>query len=69
MAEQSRVIPMDKLVNTDKNMYELTNAAIHRAEQIAITGGGDASDDNEGKTISKAISEIVTEEVKYEYKR
>jgi DNA-directed RNA polymerase subunit omega len=69
MAEQSRVIPMDKLVNTDKNMYELTNAAIHRAEQIAITGAGEASDDKKGKTISKAISEIVTEEVKYDYKR
>jgi len=49
-------------------MYELTNAAIHRAEQIAITGG-EGAEEAEGKTISKAIREIVTEEVKYEYKR
>lgn len=68
MAEDSRVIPMDRLVNTDKNMYELTNAAIHRAEQISITGT-DANEDQEGKVISKAIAEIVTEEVKYEFKR
>ncbi|MBB6480819.1 DNA-directed RNA polymerase subunit omega [Spirochaeta isovalerica] len=68
MADESRVIPMDRLVNTDKNMYELTNAAIHRAEQIAITGGNEA-EETEGKTISKAIREIVTEEVKYEFKR
>ncbi len=68
MADKYKVIPMDKLVNTDKNMYELTNAAIHRAEQISIT---DSKNDEEveGKIISKAISEIVTEEVKYEYKR
>lgn len=68
MAEKRRVIPMDRLVNTDKNMYELTNAAIHRAEQISITGEV-KDEDLTGKIISKAISEIVTEEVKYEYKR
>lgn len=68
MAEDSRVIPMDRLVNTDKNMYELTNAAIHRAEQISITGT-DNHEEEEGKVISKAIAEIVTEEVKYEFKR
>ncbi len=68
MAEKRRVIPMDELVNSDKNMYELTNAAIHRAEQISITGT-DNNEDVEGKIISKAIDEIVTEEVKYEYKR
>lgn len=68
MAEKRKVIPMDELVNTDKNMYELTNAAIHRAEQISITGS-DINEDEDGKIISKAIGEIVTEEVKYEYKR
>ena len=68
MAEKRIVIPMDKLVNTEKNMYELTNAAIHRAEQISITGT-DTHEDEAGKIISKAISEIVTEEVKYEFKR
>jgi len=68
MADKRRVIPMDELVNTDKNMYELTNAAIHRAEQISITGN-DNNEDEEGKIISKAIGQIVTEEVKYEYKK
>ena len=68
MADKRIVIPMDKLVNTDKNMYELTNAAIHRAEQISITGDN-KDEEQKGKIISKAIGEIVTEEVKYEYKR
>ena len=68
MAEKRRVIPMDELVNTDKNMYELTNAAIHRAEQISITGD-DKDEEQKGKIISKAISEIVTEEVKIQHSR
>ncbi len=68
MAEKRKSIPMDQLVNCDKNMYELTNAAIHRAEQISITGNHN-SDESEGKVVSNAIGEIVTEEVKYEYKK
>ncbi len=68
MADKRRVIPMDELVNSDANMYELTNAAIHRAEQISIAGN-DNDEDEEGKIISKAIGQIVTGEVKYEYKR
>lgn len=68
MADKRKVIPMDELVNCDKNMYELTNAAIHRAEQISMTES-DINEEEEGKIVSKAIGEIVTEEVKYEYKR
>ncbi|MDA3811938.1 MAG: DNA-directed RNA polymerase subunit omega [Spirochaetaceae bacterium] len=68
MADKRKVIPMDDLVNTDKNMYELTNAAIHRAEQISIAGL-DKNEDEAGKIISKAIGEIVTGEVTYVYKR
>ncbi len=68
MADKRITIPMDELVNTDANMYELTNAAIHRAEQISITGAHE-DEDSKGKIVSKAIGEIVTEEVKYEYKR
>ena len=68
MADKRKVIPMDELVNTDKNMYELTNAAIHRAEQISMTGN-DNNEEVEGKIISKAIGEIVTGEVEYEFKR
>ena len=66
MAEERKIIPMDKLVNTDKNMYELTNAAIHRAHQIAISG---SDNDIKGKVISQAIGDIVEEDVRYEYKR
>lgn len=68
MADKRRVIPMDELVNCEENMYELTNAAIHRAEQISMTGT-DNNEDEEGKIISKAIGQVVTGEVKYEYKR
>jgi DNA-directed RNA polymerase subunit omega len=68
MTDKRRVVPLDELVNSDSNMYELTNAAIHRAEQISLTGK-DIHEEEEGKIVSTAIDEIVTGEVKYEYKR
>ncbi len=68
MAEKNKGIPMNLLVNSDENMYELTNACIHRAEQISLTGS-ERDETTEGKIVSKAISEVVSEEVKYEYKR
>ncbi len=68
MTKKNSSIPLDALVSTDKNMYELTNAAIHRAKQISMT----SSDELEaagGKIVSQAIKEIVTEEVQYNIKQ
>ncbi len=61
-------IPLGELVSTDKNMYELTNAAIHRAKQISMAGPTDLESSG-GKIVSMAIKEIVTEEVQYNIKQ
>jgi DNA-directed RNA polymerase subunit omega len=48
-------------------MYELTNAAIHRAAQIAVAGSDDL-EKNKGKIVSTALEEIISKKVEYEYK-
>ena len=68
MAKKNSSIPLGSLVSTDKNMYELTNAAIHRAKQISMTGS-DELEAAGGKIVSLAIKEIVTEEVQYNIKQ
>jgi DNA-directed RNA polymerase subunit omega len=68
MTKKKSSIPLDALVSTDKNMYELTNAAIHRAKQISMTGS-DELEAAGGKIVSQAIKEIVTEEVQYNIKQ
>jgi len=61
-------IPIENLVSTDKNMYELTNAAIHRAKQLSMTGS-ESLEKVGGKIVSLAIREIVTGEVQYSIKK
>jgi len=68
MTKKKSSIPLDNLVNTDKNMYELTNAAIHRARQISMTGAEELEAAG-GKIVSKAVTEIVTGEVQYNIKQ
>ncbi|MCK5249832.1 MAG: DNA-directed RNA polymerase subunit omega [Spirochaetaceae bacterium] len=68
MIKKKSSIPLENLVSTDKNMYELTNAAIHRAKQISMTGS-DELESTGGKIVSLAIKEIVTEEVQYNIKQ
>lgn len=68
MAKDVSNIPLEALVSTEKNMYELTNAAIHRARQISIAGSDDLEDAG-GKIVSLAIQEIITEKVQYNIKQ
>lgn len=68
MAKKNSGVPIGNLVSTEKNMYELTNAAIHRARQISVAGS-DHLDSSGGKIVSLAIKEIVTEEVQYNLKQ
>jgi len=68
MTKKKSSIPLENLVSTDKNMYELTNAAIHRATQISMTGAEELEAAG-GKIVSQAIKEIVTEEVQYNIKQ
>jgi len=68
MTKKKPSIPLENLVSTDKNMYELTNAAIHRAKQISMTGAEELEAAG-GKIVSQAITEIITEEVQYNIKQ
>ena len=67
MAEVDNTIPLSIMMDTKVNMYELTNAAIHRAEQIVVTGAEEIESGKE-KVVSVAIKEIVTGEVQYKFK-
>ena len=68
MTKKKSSIPLEYLVSTDRNMYELTNAAIHRAKQISITGAEELEAAG-GKIVSQAVTEIITEEVQYNIKQ
>jgi DNA-directed RNA polymerase subunit omega len=68
MSRKKSSIPLENLISTDKNMYELTNAAIHRARQISITGAEELEAAG-GKIVSQAVKEIVTGEVQYNIKQ
>ncbi len=69
MAKKNKnlIVPLRELVNMETNLYELTNAAIHRASQISIAGS-DNLEKNRGKIASTALEEIVFKEVEYSYK-
>lgn len=58
------IVPLNKLVSFEGNIYEMTNAAISRSRQIAMTGDP-ILEKNKGKVVSSAIEQIVKEDVKY----
>lgn len=59
------IIPLDKLINEDSNIYELTAASIRRAYQISVTGDEEL-ETNQGKVVSTAIKQILTREVQFQ---
>ena len=54
-------IPLEHFDGEEKNVYEITCAAIRRAYQITITG--DLEDHT--KIVPSAISQILTQKVRY----
>jgi DNA-directed RNA polymerase subunit omega len=59
------IIPLDKLINEDSNIYEMTTASIRRAYQITVTGDEEL-EENQGKVVSTAVKQILTGKVQYE---
>jgi DNA-directed RNA polymerase subunit omega len=57
-------LPLNLLEEYQGNTYELTCAAIRRAYQITMTGDEEL-DENEGKVVSTAVSQILTRKVQY----
>ena len=65
-------IPLDRLMQDDRNIYELTSAIIRRAHQIgeirrafSSDEHGSVSDDGE-KVVTQAINELVHDQVHFE---
>ncbi|MFP4378467.1 MAG: DNA-directed RNA polymerase subunit omega [Spirochaetales bacterium] len=58
------ILPLDLLETYQGNVYELTVAAVRRAYQITMTGDEEL-EDNEGKVVSTAIKQILTQKVQY----
>lgn len=56
------ILPLDLLNSYEDNIYELTCAAIRRAYQITIAGDEEV-DANNGKVVSVAIKQILTNKV------
>ncbi len=57
-------LPLNLLEEYQGNAYELTCAAVRRAYQITMTGDEEL-DENEGKVVSTAVSQILTRKVQY----
>ena len=59
------IIPIDKMVDHNDNVYELTCAAIRRAMQITVTGDEDV-EENGGKVVSTSLKQILDKKVEYQ---
>lgn len=59
------ILPLEKLNSYDKNIYQLTCASIRRAYQITMTGDEEL-EDNDGKVVSTAIRQLLTDKVQYQ---
>jgi len=58
------IIPLDRLIQYNDNVYPITNAMIKRATQIHLAGDEEL-EENKGKVVSTAIKQILTEKVRY----
>ena len=58
------ILPLDRLIGEDSNVYELTCASIRRAAQITLAGDDDVLE-NDGKVVSTALKQILTKKVEY----
>lgn len=57
-------INLDKIVNFDGNIYEVTNAVIRRAKQITEIGDDDLSL-HHGKVVSTSLHQIFSKKIEY----
>ncbi|MCP5514151.1 MAG: DNA-directed RNA polymerase subunit omega [Spirochaetales bacterium] len=58
------IIPLDKLVQRNRNIYELTFAIIKRAAQITVTGAEEVEKEG-SKVVSAALKQVLTGKVDY----
>ncbi len=58
------IIPLNLLISNKGNIYEMTCATLRRALQVTIAGDEEA-EENGGKIVSTAISQILNKKVEY----
>jgi DNA-directed RNA polymerase subunit omega len=58
------IIPLNRLIKYNGNVYTITSAMIKRATQIHLAGDEEL-EANKGKVVSTAIKQILTEKVRY----
>mgnify|MGYP006277100219 CR=1 FL=1 len=58
------ILPLDLLIQHEENIYELTCASIRRSYQITVTGDEEL-EENQGKVVSTALSQLLTKKVQF----
>lgn len=58
------IVPLKKLIAYNRNMYEVTCAAIKRAIQINLSGDDELEKAN-GKIVSLALKQVLSNDVEY----
>ena len=65
------IFPLEKLIEYDKNMYEITAAASHRSYQLSMLYAADDDmtkpwiDENDGKVVSLAARQVFANEIEF----
>jgi DNA-directed RNA polymerase subunit omega len=62
--ESLMTIPLDLLIGSQGNMYEITCAAIRRAYQITVAGDEEL-EASQGKVVSLAVRQVLSKKVEY----
>ncbi|MCK9287397.1 MAG: hypothetical protein PHU24_06375 [Sphaerochaetaceae bacterium] len=57
-------IPLDILIDNDRNVYELTCVAISMANVLSANGDEEIENNN-GKVVSTVLDKVLTEHVEY----
>ena len=69
------IFPLEKLIQYEKNMYEVTVASSRRSYQLSMLYAAqdeEAIDDieyNDGKVVSLAARQIFTEEIEFQLEK
>ena len=59
------ILPLSELIDLQDDVYACTCAIIKRAQQVTVAGDEELEKNN-GKVVSTAIEQILTEKVEYE---
>jgi DNA-directed RNA polymerase subunit omega len=58
------IFPLERLIEYEENMYEITCAASRRAYQLSMLRDPEI-EENDGKVVSLAAQQVFTEEIQF----